>query len=221
MKFFAFLSTAATLLLIWALEAKFGDFPRFGEFLNPGTGFWQNAESKNATLTEELKLDGLQGKVIIRFDEHRIPHIFAENDHDLYYVQGYLTAKDRLWQMDIQTRAAAGRLSEVVGPKAIEVDRYHRRMGMTYGAENSLRGMMKDPESKMMIEAYSEGVNGYIHQLKPKDYPIEFKLLDYAPEDWKPINCAYLLKNMSETLAGGSDDFAMTNDLKVFGAETV
>ncbi|MGZ3778358.1 MAG: penicillin acylase family protein [Mucilaginibacter sp.] len=221
MKFFAFLSTAATLLLIWALEAKFGDFPRFGEFLNPGTGFWQNAESKNTTATEELKLDGLRGKVIIKFDEHRIPHIFAENDHDLYHVQGYMTAKDRLWQMDIQTRAAAGRLSEAVGPKAIEVDRYHRRMGMTYGAENSLNGMMKDPESKMMIEAYSEGVNSYIHQLKPKDYPIEFKLLDYAPEDWKPINCAYLLKNMSETLAGGSEDFQMTNNLKVFGPEII
>jgi penicillin G amidase len=221
MKFFAFLSTAATLLLIWALEAKFGDFPRFGEFLNPGTGFWRNAESKNATLSEELKLDGLQGKVIVKFDEHRIPHIFAENDHDLYYVQGYITAKDRLWQMDIQTRAAAGRLSEAVGAKAIEVDRYHRRMGMTYGAENSLLGMMNDPESKMMIEAYTEGVNSYIHRLKPKDYPVEFKLLDYAPEEWKPVNCAYLLKNMSETLAGGSDDFAMTNNLKVFGPKTV
>jgi len=221
MKFRAFLSTAVTLILIWALEAKFGDFPRFGEFLNPGTGFWQNAESKNSSSSADLKLDGLQGKVIVKFDEHRIPHIFAENDHDLYFAQGYLTAKDRLWQMDIQTRAGAGRLAEVIGPKALEVDRYHRRMGMTYGAENSLRGMMKDPESKMMLEAYTAGVNKYIHQLKPKDYPIEFKLLDYAPEDWQPINCAFLLKNMSETLAGGSDDFQMTNNLQVFGAATV
>ncbi|HWD89519.1 MAG TPA: penicillin acylase family protein [Mucilaginibacter sp.] len=221
MKFRAILSTAITLLLIWALEAKFGDFPRFGEFLNPGTGFWQNAESKNTSSTEDLKIQGLQGKVTVKFDEHRIPHIFAETDHDLYLVQGYLTARDRLWQMDIQTRAGAGRLSEVVGPKALEIDRYHRRMGMSYGAENSLKGMMKDPESRMMIEAYTEGVNGYIHQLKPKDYPIEFKLLDYAPEEWKTINCAYLLKNMSETLAGDSKDFSMTNDLKVFGAATV
>ena len=94
-------------------------------------------------------------------------------------------------------------------------------MGMTYGAENSLKGMMKDPESRMMLEAYTAGVNSYIHQLKPKDYPIEFKLLDYAPEDWQPINCAFLLKNMSETLAGGSDDFEMTNNLRVFGAATV
>lgn len=221
MKFLAILACAVTLGLIWALQTQFGDTPPIGKFLNPGTGFWHNAESKNQAKDEELKIEGLQGKVTVKFDEHHIPHIFAENDHDLYLVQGYLTAKDRLWQMDIQTRAAAGRLSEVVGSKALEIDRYHRRIGMTYGAENSLKGMMKDPESRMMIEAYTEGVNNYIHHLKRRDYPIEFKLLNYAPEEWKPINCAYLLKNMSETLAGGSDDFSMTNDLKVFGAKTV
>ena len=221
MKFLAILVCALTLGLVWALQTQFGDIPPIGKFLNPGTGFWQNAEGKGQSKDEELKLNGLQGKVTIRYDEHRIPHIFAANDHDLYYVQGYLTARDRLWQMDIQTRAAAGRLSEVVGPKALEIDRYHRRIGMTYGAENCLKGMMKDPDSRKMIEAYTEGVNTYIHHLKRRDYPIEFKLLDYAPEEWKPINCAYLLKNMSETLAGGSEDFAMTNNLKVFGAATV
>src|ERR1019366_7905497 len=105
--------------------------------------------------------------------------------------------------------------------KALDVDRYHRRMGMVYGAENSLKGMMKDPLIKPLIEAYTDGINNYIHQLSPKDYPIEFKLLDYAPEDWKPINCAFLLKLMSETLAGGSSLLAMTNNLKRFGAGTV
>ena len=221
MKYLAVLVFAITLGLIYALQTKIGDIPPLGKLLNPGTGFWQNAESKNSIVDEELNLEGLQGKVIIRYDEHRIPHIFAENDHDLYYAQGYVTAHDRLWEMDIQTRSAAGRLSEVVGSKALEVDRYHRRMGMTYGAENTLRGMMKNPVSKMMLEAYSAGVNSYISHLSKKDYPLEFKLLNYAPEEWKPINCAYLLKLMSETLAGGSDDFAMTNNLKVFGAKTV
>src|SRR5437588_6695436 len=81
--------------------------------------------------------------------------------------------------------------------------------------------MMQDPVSKMVIEAYTDGVNNYIHHLAKRDYPFEFKLLDYAPEDWKPINCAFLLKLMSETLAGGSDQFAMTNNLKRFGAKTV
>ncbi len=222
MKFFkALLSIFITLLMIWALETKFGNIPPIGKFINPSSGFWQNAESKHIKATENLKLTGLQGTVTVQYDDDRIPHIFAENDHDLYYAQGYITARDRLWQMDVQTRSAAGRLSEIIGPKTLEIDRYHRRMGMVYGAENTLKGMLKSPETKIMVNAYTDGVNDYIHQLKPKDYPIEFKLLDYAPEDWKPINCAFLLKLMSETLAGGSDQFAMTNDLKRFGPTAI
>jgi len=222
MKLFkALFSIAITLVLIWALQTKFGDIPPLGKFLSPGDGFWQNAENKHINAEESLQMDGLQGKVTIRYDEHMIPHIFAENDHDLYYAQGYVTARDRLWEMDIQTRSAAGRLAEIAGPKALDIDRYHRRMGMVYGAENTLRGTMKDPACKVMIEAYTDGVNNYIRHLSKKNYPIEFKLLDYAPEEWKPINCAFLLKLMSETLAGGSDQFAMTNNLKRFGAKDV
>jgi penicillin amidase len=217
----ACISLAITLLLIWALNTKFGDIPPVGKFLNPSTGFWQNAESKDVSTAENLKLNGLKDKVVIRYDEHRIPHIFAKNDHDLYLAQGYVTARDRLWQMDIQTRSASGRLSEIVGAKALEIDRYHRRMGMVYGAENTLKGMSKDSIAMMMVNAYTEGVNNYISKLNPKDYPIEFKLLDYSPEAWKPINCVFLLKLMSETLAGGSDQFAMTNNLKRFGAQAI
>ena len=217
----AFISLIFTALLIWALNTKFGDIPAIGKFLSPSTGFWQNAESKDGKLSEKLELTGLQDEVTIRYDEHRIPHVFAKNDHDLYYAQGFVTARDRLWQMDIQTRSAAGRLSEIVGPKALEVDRYHRRMGMVYGAENGLKGVMADPHTREMVLAYTDGVNNYIHSLSPKDYPLEFKLLNYAPEDWKPINCIFLLKLMSETLAGGSDQFAMTNNLRRFGANAV
>jgi penicillin amidase len=213
----ALLSTLITLALIWALQTKFGDVPPLGKLLNPATGFWQNAESKNILANKSIKLKGLYGKITIKYDENMIPHIFAGNDHDLYFAQGYVTAMDRLWQMDIQTRSASGRLSEIVGPKALDIDRYHRRMGMVYGAENTLAECMKDPKVKEILEAYSDGVNAYIHNLPSKYYPIEFKLLDYAPEDFKPINSAFVLKLMSETLAGGSDDFAMTNTLKYFG----
>jgi len=219
--FKAFSSIAITLALIWALQTKFGGLPPIGKILNPVSGFWQNAESASYFSNENLKLPGLQGEVVIRYDENRIPHIFAENDHDLYYAQGYVTARDRLWEMDIQTREASGRLAEVIGPKALDIDRYHRRMGMVYGAENTLRGIMKDSLVKTSVEAYTDGINNYIHQLSPKNYPIEFKLLNYAPEDWKPINCVFLLKLMSETLAGGSDQFALTNTLKHFGAKVV
>src|SRR5437588_4876251 len=80
---------------------------------------------------------------------------------------------------------------------------------------------MKNAFERMMVSAYTEGVNNYIQGLAPKDYPIEFKLLNYKPEEWKPINCIFLLKLMSETLASGSDQFEMTNDLKRFGANTI
>jgi penicillin amidase len=215
--FKALFSVIITVAFILLIEIKWGDIPAVAVFLNPATGFWQNADSKHIIKEKQLKLKGLQGKVIIRYDENMIPHIFADNDHDLYYAQGYVTAGDRLWQMDIQTRSASGRLSEIVGSKALEVDRYHRRMGMVYGAENTLKEMMKDPRMAVMINAYTEGINTYIHQLWKRDYPIEFKLLNYEPEDWKPINCALLLKLMSETLAGYSDAPAMTNVLKKFG----
>ena len=219
MKFIkAFLSVAFTLALIWALQTKFGSVPPIGKFVSPADGFWQNAESKNILTAGTLNLPGLRAEVTIKYDENRIPHIFAKNEHDLYYAQGYVTATDRLWQMDIQTRSAAGRLAEVAGAQALEIDRYHRRMGMVYGAEKTLKAMMRDKSIAEMITAYSAGVNAYIHQLGPRQYPLEFKLLDYAPEDFKPINCAFLLKLMSETLAGGSNEFAMSNILKQFGA---
>ncbi|HEY9196273.1 MAG TPA: penicillin acylase family protein [Mucilaginibacter sp.] len=218
MKFIkAFSSILFTLILIGLLQTKIGPVPALGKFLSPADGFWQNAESKNILTTRVLNLPALRAQVTVKYDENRIPHIFAQNEHDLYYAQGYITATERLWQLDIQTRQAAGRLAEVVGPQVLEIDRYHRRMGMVYGAEKTLKAMMRDKPVREMILAYTDGINAYVHQLGPRDYPLEFKLLDYAPEDWKPINCAFLLKLMSETLAGGSNEFAMSNILKKLG----
>ncbi|TCC92211.1 penicillin acylase family protein [Pedobacter frigiditerrae] len=207
------------ILLAYALNTKFGDLPPILKFLNPFTGFWQNAESDMVNASKKMKLKGAHDKIDILFDDKMIPHVFAQNDHDVYYAQGYVTAMHRLWQMDFQTRFAAGRISEVVGKKAIEVDRYQRRMGMVYGAENSLKGMMEDPKAKEMILAYTEGINAYIHSLSRASLPVEYKLLDFKPEDWTPIKCALLLKQMSAVLAMGSDEFYMTNILKKFGPE--
>ncbi|MFA5244584.1 MAG: penicillin acylase family protein, partial [Pedobacter sp.] len=206
-------------VLIIVLNTKFGDIPPLAKFLSPFQGFWTNAEKRQPDNEKLIQVEGLRGSIEIRFDDQMIPHIFAENNYDLYFAQGFITAKDRLWQMDFQTRFASGRLSEVVGSKALELDRYQRRMGMTYGAENMVKFMMKDPEIKEMMDAYTSGINAYIHSLRPGDYPLEFKLLNYEPEDWKPLNSALLLKLMSATLAGGSNEFYMNNILNKFGPE--
>ena len=195
-----------------------GSLPPLGKFINPTSGFWQNERSE--TSGEITALSGLSQKVRIHYDAKLIPHIFAENDLDLYRAQGYITAKHRLWQMEFQTYAAAGRVSEIVGPAAIEYDRGQRRKGMVFGAENALDEMLKDPVLAARIEAYSEGVNAYIDQLQPKDYPVEYKLLNYAPEPWQPLKSGLLLMYMTDMLAGGDADLENSNFISLFGKET-
>lgn len=209
----AFLSLAVTGALIYALTAKLGPLPpNLGSFLSPFEGFWRNAEMPiDAENETSLQIPGLQAEVTVLYDENRVPHIFAENDHDLYMAQGYVQAQDRLWQMDFVSRSAAGRLSEVVGERAVGLDRWKRRMGSVYGAEQSLKLLNTDTKAKEVTEAYTAGINAYIHQLSPKDYPLEYKLLGYAPEDWTPLKCALLISEMSFTLAAGSDELSLTN----------
>ncbi len=220
MKYFKLLlSLAITIALIVALGSKIGQIPPFGKFLNPFTGFWQNAENVKAWKDEESSLDGLKEEVKVYFDDRLVPHVFAKNDEDLYYMQGYITAKFRLWQMEVQTHNAAGRVSEVAGEKALENDRLQRRIGMGYGAEKAEDFIKQDEPSRKLIAAYSNGVNAYIKNLKPKDYPLEYKLLDYSPEEWKPIKVALLLKNMANMLSVYEYDIENTNFIAKFGEE--
>ncbi|GAB3322372.1 penicillin acylase family protein [Larkinella ripae] len=213
----AVLSLLVFVGLTVALNQQWGTVPAFGRLLSPFVGFWQNAESTDPSSEQRVTVKGARKEVRILYDELHVPHIFAENDYDAYFAQGYVTARDRLWQMEFQTHAAAGRVSEVVGERALELDRYNRRLGMAYGAEKSLEGMTSDPVSKSVLEAYSAGINSYIDGLKPADYPIEYKLLGYAPEPWTPIKVAFLLKQMTQTLAAGADDLLMTNVLQKLG----
>src|SRR5690606_837550 len=104
----------------------------------------------------------------------------------------------RLWQMDLQTRAAAGRVSELLGDKALKFDRGQRRKGMVYGAEKSLKAMEADPRSKLVLDAYRDGINEYITSLDGKNYPVEYKLMGFAPQPWENINTALLLMYMAD-----------------------
>lgn len=212
------LSALITIGLIFALGHKWGAVPPFGKFLSPQQGFWQNADPISKDYNAQLQLPALTGKVDVWLDERMVPHIFADNLADAYYVEGYLHAKDRLWQMELQTRAAAGRLSEVLGTATIHYDRMQRRKGMVFAAENSLAVMEKDPITKEAVDAYTAGINAYIKQLDDAHLPVEYKLLDYKPEAWTPLKCALLLKYMADDLAGYANDIEYTNACRLFGA---
>ncbi len=194
--------------------------PPLGKFLDPFHGFWQNADT-GSTQSIDLSIPGLKDKVTVVYDSARIPHIFASTEEDLYFAQGYITAVDRLWQMEFQTHAAAGRISEMLGSVAVDYDRRQRRLGLMYGAQNGLASMEKDPVSKSTVSAYTAGINAYINSLSYEDFPFEYKLLGYAPENWTNLKCALLLKSMAQTLNMSDKDLEMTNALKLYGKETI
>ncbi|MEQ1799093.1 MAG: penicillin acylase family protein [Lacibacter sp.] len=213
-------STAITAGLVYALNTKIGPAPPLGKFLSPQHGFWQNAEPANESFSQELKFPALKGAANVYFDERLVPHVFAENDEDLYFIQGFLHAKFRLWQMDFQTEAAAGNVSAVIGDKAINYDREQRRLGMVYAAEKVLKEVENDPESKMAFDAYSNGVNAYISTLTESSIPIEYKLLDYLPNKWTNLKTALLLKMMAKMLSSGTEnDIVNTNAKSLFSMD--
>jgi penicillin amidase len=192
--------------------------PPMGKFFSPFSGFWQNG-TQSDEIVDKLDVPGLKDEVTVIWDDRRVPHIFARNAHDLYIAQGYITARDRLWQMEFQTHFAAGRLSEMMGERALSVDLFRRRIGMVYAAENSLSMIENDEQAKETILAYTAGVNAYIRELDDLTKPLEYKILDYAPEEWTPLKCALLLKYMSWDLTGRNSERAMTRTREALGDE--
>lgn len=197
---------------------KWGPLPPLGKFLSPFAGFWRNAEIRLPG-SQSVALPDLAGTVSLEYDKRGVPHVFASNLKGLFFAQGYATARDRLWQMDVQSRAGLGRLSEVMGKDLLRFDLERRRMGLAASATTSLHVLEKDSLSRLTLDAYAAGVNAWIESLSPSEYPLEFKLLDYAPEPWTPLKSVALLKNMQWTLSKGNDDYPLTQSLRKFGAK--
>ncbi|HRO43432.1 MAG TPA: penicillin acylase family protein [Flavipsychrobacter sp.] len=212
-----------TIAVVVLLNTPVGSLPALGKLLDPINGWAANAESASKNFSTEFSIKEIKQPVSVWMEERMVPHVHASNDHDLYFTQGYIHAYFRLWQMEFQTHAAAGRIGEIVGEKwvtdektkerknaVLEFDRGQRRKGMVHGAENSLKSMTINPRTKEMLDAYTAGVNSYISSLRFKDYPIEYKLMGYAPEPWTNLKCALLLKTMADDLTGYTEDFPLT-----------
>jgi penicillin amidase len=206
--------------LVICLNIRFGLTPPLGKFLSPYEGAFQ------ITLQDYQKpgnysLNGKDGKIEIRLDADLIPHISAASLGDAFMAQGFISAQHRLWQMDFQNLAATGRLSEVIGEKTLELDKFQRRFGIAEAAENSGREMMRNPQTRYAIESYAAGVNVAIENWPTRQLPLEFKVLDYKPSLWKTTDPANLLKRMAFVLAGNSEDKTMNLILERFGKSVV
>ncbi|MEM9897095.1 MAG: penicillin acylase family protein [Bacteroidota bacterium] len=202
------------------LNTKIGSLPPAGKFFSPFHGFLQNAENTSIEIQDLIRQAELEDSVKVYFDEHSIPHVFATNEADLYFVQGYLTAFHRLWQMEFQLLSAEGRLSEILGGITVDYDKSMRRIGLKLGASKSEELFKKEePALYSILESYSAGVNAYINSLQDSQLPIEYKLLDYKPEKWTPFKSFLLIGNMHNMLSKGERDLENTNFLSLYGKE--
>lgn len=207
--------------LVYVFHQSWGVLPPLGKVFSPFQGVLQNGKANAGGKETTFVLTGMANGATVWYDDRAVPHIFAQNEEDLYFAQGYVIARDRLWQMEFYTLVATGRLTEVVGPTALEYDRYNRRLGMARAAAAITEKLKADTVANRVLEAYAAGVNAYIDQLGYRDLPIEYKLLNYRPEHWSPYKSILMLMNMRHTLNGGSNDYRMTNVLAKMGPEVV
>ncbi len=147
-----------------------------------------------------VQLNGLAAPVIVTRDGLGVPTLAAANLADLFYAQGYVTAQDRLWQMDMTRRFASGDLSEILGEAYVKVDREQRILGLRQVAEKVVSGM--PVQQRAQFDAYARGVNAYIDQHR-KTLPLEFRFLVYFPHVWTVEDSVLVGLSMTEFLNHG------------------
>jgi len=148
-------------------------------------------------LDGSIQVSGLTGPVTVVRDTHGVPTIEAATLEDLFFAQGYVTAQDRLWKMDIMRRFASGELSEILGPSTVKLDRQQKILGLRAAAKKNLE--VSTPRDRSYFEAYARGVNAYIAAHGSR-LPIEFRILGYAPRPWSPEDSVVIANQMVKDL---------------------
>ena len=140
-----------------------------------------SARARLAQIDGTVEVSALDSAVLVRRDRWGVPHIYAKTQHDLFFAQGYVAAQDRLWQMEMWRRIGEGRLAEVIGPSAVQRDRFARLL--KYRGDMQLEWASYAPDAREIVRAFVDGVNAYIAAVCAHS-PIEFTLLGIGPEPW-------------------------------------
>lgn len=207
----------AAAFVVAALVVSVSYATPLGSILNPKTGVWENAGNLyvgNRTFT----LQGLNSNVTVVQDSEGVFHIYASNNHDLFYSLGFVQAKERLWQMDIFRRAAIGQLSPVLGSSYSSYDSFQLNLGLYVTAQKDWNRILADAPgnstdmlSVTTLEAYSQGINAYINYSSSSgNLPFMFKLLGYSPSMWTPVDSYAVQEYMIQNLEYGSDSLLYT-----------
>jgi len=200
---------AAAILLLAIIVAGMGFISMFAPFSG---AVWTLDTGKKV-------IENPYGRAEVYYDEYGVPRIVAENEKALYFAIGYVQAKDRLFQMDLNRRLMKGQLSGVFGDALLDSDVFHVKMDFVSAAEASLQAVrQEDPEFASLLDAYAEGVNRYISSEK---LPMEFQLLDYKPEPWKPVDTLLIGKAIEWGLTGEFWDLKRAVLIQKFGKDVL
>ena len=154
------------------------------------------------TIDGESRLLGIDERAEVLRDSYGVPHIYAQTAHDLFFLQGYVTAQDRLFQMDLYRRAGSGRLAEVLGEPALESDKQFRTFGLARVAAREV-ALLRD-DTRQNLSAYADGVNKFLEG-HGDSLPIEFLILGYRPERWSPLDSLIVAKLQAYDAANNLD----------------
>jgi penicillin amidase len=160
--------------------------------------FWYRSASQ-PQIDGRLTISGLTSKVDIVRDAEAIPHIYAGSTDDAYFALGFVHAQDRLWQLEMNRRIPAGRMAEILGPSALDTDRFLRTLGVRRNAERIFANLSAD--TRAALESYAKGVNAYLAN-RPGPLPPEFLLTGApSPEPWQPADSIGWLTMMAWDLS--------------------
>ena len=172
-----------------------------------GFGFYTVRHSFPET-SGQIQVAGLNGPVHIYRDAYGVPQIYAANQHDLFFAQGYVHAQDRFWQMDFWRHIGSARLSEMFGASTLGQDKFLRTLQLAKVVEGELAVM--DPDSQAILQAYADGVNAYLAGHQGSALSLEYAILKlnnpgYKPEPWLPLHSLTWAKMMAWDLGGNMD----------------
>ncbi len=207
------LSLIGPIAIIVILTMPIGPLAGGLGILQPIGGIFDVGLDVNERTEQTVILPGLDADVEVIVDQWGIPHIYGETKEDVFKAFGYMQAKDRLFQMVMQNYLAAGRISEVVGAYAASSDKFQRAIGLVKSAEESYQWCLDNADTNEdvaytldVLDAHVEGINAFIDSMTSATTPIEFKILAFTPEHWKPVDAFIWAKMMTWGLSGSYID---------------
>ncbi|MGC1604708.1 MAG: penicillin acylase family protein [Candidatus Acidiferrum sp.] len=177
------------------------------------------AKAAVAVIRGTLNVHGLQQNVRVQRDRWGVAHIYAQNEHDLFFAQGFVVAQDRLFQMELWKRSGQGRLAEILGPSFVQRDVNARLL--RYRGDMNAEYKSYAPDTQQILEAFTSGINAYIEEIKQPGaigLPIEFQLAGFEPEPWKPEDCLNRLAAYSMT-GNSASELLHAQLIALLGAE--